>query len=843
MRYCLIILIFLCHYSSFCQHEEWHIKDLLKKLERSSEIRFSFEENLIGDYTVQVTTDQLEDVSTFIPHLQAMLGLRFEQVNQVYYIIRPFNDSDRVDICGTVIDQEGKSVPGVLISGDVSEYSAVSDQDGYFSIKNVPVSLSFSLRHIGYNLRRSSAKELLDPSCSKLTLLESVGFLETLTVKDYLAVGIMKENNQVKIYPAEIKILPGHTEPDLMQSIQLSPGVNSPFETASGIHVRGGSPDQNLVLWNGIRTYNQGHFFGMLSAFNPYTTDEVTFIKSGTDSKYGERVSSVIDIQTTDKIPQDVTGGMGFNLLHADGNLHLPLIKDKLSVQLSGRRSYNDLVETPTYHRYAERVFQNTKIAESTTNRQANNRFFFHDFSTNVNYHIGKGYSLRFSSLFDNNSLQFETKSDSTGEKFTDQLNTKNEGYIFSIRRQDKRPLSFMLSGQYSKYLLSYAFNSLVDDTLDVATKKNFIHDYGMHFNTRYAFEEKHSIQLGYEYSLKQIRYAFEQESPTYSLVLDAADNRLSTHSLYTEYQLDYGRNSFLQFGSRFNYYQELEKYYAEPRLYLEQQVTNGFFLTASGEYRTQAVSQIRESVISDLSLENKVWTLAATDGFPLTTSYQVSAGSIFDKNNFYAEAEAYYKDISGITTLTFGFLNPVGNEFSIGNSSIKGFDLFVRKQFTGYKTWLSYSYIYSLNEFTGLNENKPFPGNWNIEHTVKWSHFYSLDRLQFSLGWLWHSGKAYTEVIEETSQQGPVVVAFDGINTHNLPVYHRLDASVVYDFQPKSNDRIKYRIGLSVLNIYNRKNQLNREYRTTPSLENRLIETNIYALGITPNLVFRMFW
>lgn len=843
MRSCLIILIYLCHFSAYCQQEHWHIKDLLKKLERSSDIRFSYEEALIGDHIVQLSKSQLEELPVLIPYLQAKLNLRFEQVNNVYYIIRPFREDDKIDICGVVVDEEGKAVPGVLISGDITEYATISDQDGYFSIKNVPYTLSFSLRHLGYNLRRSHAKELLDPACNQLTLIESIGFLETLTVKDYLAVGITKENNQVKIYPSEIKILPGHTEPDLMQSIQLSPGVNSPFETASGIHVRGGSPDQNLVLWNGIRTYSQGHFFGMLSAFNPYTTDEVTFIKSGTNARYGERVSSVIDIRTSDKVPEETTGGVGFNLLHADGNIHVPIVKDKLSVQLSGRRSYNDLIETPTYHKYAERVFQNTKIAESSTNQQAHNRFFFHDFSTNINYHLGKGYSLRFSSLFDNNSLQFETRSDSTGERFTDQLNTKNEGYHFSLKRQDDRPLSFMLSGQYSKYLLSYAFNSLVNDTLDVATKKNFIHDYGLHLNTSYEFEKKHSIQMGYEYSYKQIRYAFEQESPTYSLVLDAADNTLNTHTLYTDYQLDYGRNSYLQLGTRLNYYEGLRKYFVEPRLYIEQQVTNGLFLTASGEYRTQAVSQIRESVISDLSLENKVWTLASTEGFPLTTSYQVSAGSIFDRNDFYAEAEAYYKDISGITTLTFGFLNPIGNDFSIGSSSIKGFDLFVKKQFTGYKTWLSYSYIYSLNEFTGLNENKPFPGNWNIEHTVKWSHFYSLEKLQFSLGWLWHTGKAYTEVIEETGQQGPVTVAFDGINAHKLPVYHRLDASVVYDFHPKSNNRIKYRIGISVLNIYNRQNQLNREYRTTPTLENRLIETNIYALGVTPNMVFRVFW
>ncbi len=838
-----IVLMFLYAHAAFSQTRSWQIKEIIDYLETNSALRFSYEDNLINEQSIRLDSFRLDDIYTIIPILETDLRLRFEKIDSTYYIIRPFKATDQVSVCGLVLDQNGKPIPGVLISGDIPLYTTVTDNDGYFSINQAPYELSITLRHLGFNARRSSISELFSNDCAKLILIESVGFLEALTIDDYLTVGITKERNHIHIFPSEINILPGYTEPDLMQSIQLAPGVNSPYETSAGIHVRGGSPDQNLVLWNGIRTYNQGHFFGMISAFNPYIADEVTFIKSGTNPQYGERVSSTIDIRTADFVPEKIYGGWGFNMIHTDGYLNAPLIKDKLSVQVSGRRSFNDLIKTFTYENFATRVFQNTKIAEIATNEQAKNRFFFHDFTTNVNYKINKDHSLHFSSLFDNNALVFTTNNQSTLEVFSDQLNTKNEGYSLRWSKNSVETFSFDLSANYSKYLLSYAFNRLFEDTLDIASKKNLIEDFGLSFHTTYPIAKNQRIKSGYQFSQKQVRYAFENETPTYSLVLDVADNELKTHALFAEYQLEYGKGSSLQLGSRLNYYQELDRLYLEPRLFIEQKITEPLSLIASGEYRTQTVSQIRESVVSDLSLENKVWTLSSNDGFPVTSSYQISAGSILDKNDWYAEAEVYYKDISGITTLTFGYLNPIGNEFSNGHSRIRGLDFFLKKQFTGYKTWLSYSYIYAQNQFKNLNNEEPFPGNWNIEHTIKWSHFYSFNQFQCSLGWLWHTGKAYTEVQENLIGQGPVSVYFDRINEHNLPVYHRLDLSLVYDFKPQEHKNLKYRIGVSVLNLYNRKNQLNREYRTTPSLENRLIETNIYALGITPNIVFRVFF
>ena len=125
----------------------------------------------------------------------------------------------------------------------------------------------------------------------------------------------IENDGSITVNPDELGILPGLTEPDVLQSLQLLPGISSPTESASDIHIRGGTPDQNLVLWDGIKMYHQGHFFGQISAFNPYITETINVFRSGTSSKYGDRISGVIDIRSSDKVHDSLHIGIGANLI------------------------------------------------------------------------------------------------------------------------------------------------------------------------------------------------------------------------------------------------------------------------------------------------------------------------------------------------------------------------------------------------------------------------------------------------------------------------------------------------------------------------------------------------
>ena len=144
--------------------------------------------------------------------------------------------------------------------------------------------------------------------------------LEEIVITNYLTSGISKNiDNIITIKPEKFGILPGLIEPDVLQTIQALPGILSADETVSNINVRGGTHDQNLILWDGIKMYQSGHFFGLISAFNPYLTKTINISKNGTSAKYGDGVSSVIDMQNSNALDQKFKAGLGVNLINFDG--------------------------------------------------------------------------------------------------------------------------------------------------------------------------------------------------------------------------------------------------------------------------------------------------------------------------------------------------------------------------------------------------------------------------------------------------------------------------------------------------------------------------------------------
>jgi len=175
----------------------------------------------------------------------------------------------------------------------------------------------------------------------KSEVVEESLHLKEVVINGYLTKGISKKKNATfEISPRKLEILPGLTEPDIFESIQQFPGVVSPNETATGLIVRGGLSDQNRIIWDGINMYHSGHLFGMISAFNPNITEKVIFHNKGTNPKFGERISSVIDISTKTKLSKKVEAEFGINAINFDAYLSIPIIEDKLSMQIKSFSTY-----------------------------------------------------------------------------------------------------------------------------------------------------------------------------------------------------------------------------------------------------------------------------------------------------------------------------------------------------------------------------------------------------------------------------------------------------------------------------------------------------------------------
>ena len=233
--------------------------------------------------------------------------------------------------------------------------------------------------------------------------------LEEVVIKNYLTKGIAKTNNgAITVDTKAFKILPGLIEPDVLQIIQKLPGVVSVDERISNINVRGGTNDQNLILYEGIRMYQSGHFFGLISAFNPYLTNEVNISKNGTSARFGNGVSSIISINNSDNLDNQFEAGIGSNLISADGFAKIPL-SQKTELQLSARRSFTDVFATLTYDSYFDRIFRDSELNASnntSTQLSLDERFVFHDFNLKFLYDISDTAKLRINFLNIYNGLK-----------------------------------------------------------------------------------------------------------------------------------------------------------------------------------------------------------------------------------------------------------------------------------------------------------------------------------------------------------------------------------------------------------------------------------------------------
>ncbi|RZS93255.1 TonB-dependent receptor plug domain-containing protein [Aquimarina brevivitae] len=845
----LCVFLIVCSIKIYSQNEDnatsfqnEALPSILDTLQDRFNIKFSYLDEAVAARKVNLTLVPNGALEPLLDSLEKQTGLKFIKTSDTFYTVRAFMPSDTIAICGYLLSEIEEPLSDIEIFIKETKTYLYTDSKGYFSGDNIPYGSAILVSATGFRQRVLRGKAFIKEDCPTFILTESIQELDEVLIQEYISTGITKTGNEIKIDLDDVSILPGLTEPDILQAIQLIPGINSPFETASGIYIRGSAPHQNLVLWNGIKTYHQGHMFGMISAFNPYVVDQVNIYKSGVDPTYGDRIAGVIDIQSDTAIPEYTTGNAGINLVNADAVVHTPIIKDQLSLQVSGRRSYTDLVETPTFDQLSDRVFQNTTINTVSDFQNDTNDFYYEDYSAQLNANLSTNSKLNFSSLYSTNNLNFERRNDTL--TLSDELRTENEGYRINWEYQPGRKRSYQISSYYSKYLLDYQF---ITDNMGVLVenerKNNSVRDYGAKITTTYSWSEYSKFTSGLEYSNNAIRYAFVTTTPNFELVLDEDDRTLNTYSVFANYSVSEPKSYRFAVGARLNYYEELDQIVVEPRLQYQKHLNNYWLVHTTAEYRTQAVSQIRESVISDLALENQIWTLADRQEFPLVTSYQLSTGSTFTKDKWFIDAEAYYRKIDDITTLTAGFINPIDNTYNQGSSSIFGADIFIKKHFENYKSWISYSYINSKNQFEAINNNSAFPGNWNIEHTIKWSHFYETGDFQFTLGWLWHTGKVYTNVAGVTQEGEILLLDYNEINGSTLPLYHRLDFSATYDFTLGSNKEVRYRLGASILNLYDRENILNREFRISNSFNTRFINDDMYSLGITPNVSFRIFW
>lgn len=655
--------------------------------------------------------------------------------------------------------------------------------------------------------------------------------LKEILVEGFLTKGINKVDQKVIISPQKVEALPGVTDADILLSLQQLPGVKSPNETASGLHIRGGSPDQNLILWDGIRMYHPGHLFGMISGFNPNVNQTVDYYNKGTNPKFGERISSIIDIKPTDNIADTFKADAGINALNADLYIRTPIIKNKLGLQLSGRKSFTEWWQSPTFNSLAEKVFQNTNFRDFDDS----NRFEFADYSAKLNFKMNETTDFAVTTILIDNHLNFNTNSGISTAK-NQMMDIFNQGYSLHWNQKYGSKLTQKALIYYSAYRFDYEKKQqYTANEFEIFKKLNRITDSGLELNFDYAITANVNLEYGYQYLGNDVSHSFTSKTSGLEIALDQKQFYNSTHIGYAFLKYTPGTWSF-QAGARYNRFNKLKAESFEPRIFVQKNLTHSFIWQSTYERKSQVVSQVREGVTNDLSLENYVWTLSDQINYPIQKANQFTSGLIYKTKSWLVDVDVYYKTIDGITSVSFGFLNQFDTQIHKGEGFTKGVDVLIRKSAPTWRAWMTYTYQDSQNKFDGLNGDDYFSINSDSKHAFNLSFNKKWKNYSVALGWFWHSGKPYS-LLNASNE----VASF---NTERLPAYHRLDISGIYQFRNQKSWSGK--VGFSIYNAYNRHTLISKEYERQLTSINDFLNSkytiqNYYSLGITPNIFIRI--
>lgn len=848
--------------------EEQPLWEVIMDLEKRYGLTFNYEPMLVA--AIQINTIvKKQPLKMALEQLFQSTNLTFKIIDKTSIVLIPKKQPSlmanpkskpklkQISICGQVFDNLTKSpmeFVNVFIRGTskgiTTDNSGEFKLSGYFSPSD-----TVEISYIGYEYQRLPVEKFLK-DCPTIQLNYQAFIFERVIVKDYLTDGIHlgQEYEPVELNISRLQTIPGFTEPDILQSTQLLPGVSSPTETATGVHIRGGTPDQNLVLWDGIPMYNTGHFFGMLSPYNPFVVEDVEVYRSGFNPKYGGRVSGVIDIKTKNKIPEKANYDIGVNFTHIYANVKLPINK-KNSLVLSSRRSYIDIYQSTTYNQWFNRVFQTGKVADSQDDVEelpdsvaAQVSFVYEDYNAKWLFRPNNKDEISWSGYYGRNIFDFRTSDEDLDfGRTSDKLNWKNYGMSGKWKRQWTPNYQSELNLIYSDYQSLYEFELVSDeDTSEVyEAKENLIQDLTIKWHNDYQLSMSHNLQFGYQFSQKRLNFDLDIDYRLGEDVdIEEAVELSFINSLYGSYTYNQSKKWLVNLGIRLNHYDLTEAIYFEPRFSIRYFPTDHLQLKATGGSYLQFISQLLE--FNDLGVNYQTWIMAIDSVIPVLKGTQFSTGVLWKHKGYTIDIEGYVKTLSGLTSmaLNYGGASLEERPFDVGMGTIWGLDVLVRKQWKGYKTWLGASTSSVFYSFEEIDGGQKFPASHHQRFTFKWIQLFSSNNWHFSTAWYWNDGLPYTQPAGILEEEDDTFIDFPTQNNGRLDVTHRLDLSILYNIVPKSG-KWKGKVGVSIFNVYNQYNAFARNFFIDEDENEVLIVEDLerHLLEFTPNFSFRMVW
>lgn len=715
---------------------------------------------------------------------------------------------NKYTISGYVKDaSSGESLIGVSVYEKESFKGTSTNTYGFYSLTLPEGEYTFVFSFIG--LKEESVLLKLNKNTRKnISLLAESILAEEVNVSADRKKNIESTNvSQIKLDVQKVKQMPALMgEVDILKTIQLLPGVQSGGEGSSGFYVRGGGPDQNLILLDGATVYNASHLFGFFSVFNADAIKDINLIKGGMPAQFGGRLASVLDITMKEGNNQKFGGEGGIGIISSRLTLEGPIIKNKSSFIISGRRTYADILSKPF-------------LSESASN----NGYYFYDLTAKANYTLSDKDRFYLSGYFGNDVVNFSAPSGNFGIEipwgnttaaarwnhlFTDKL-FLNTSVIFS-------DYSFEMGATQQQF--EFKLSSKVEDW---NTKLDFT----------YLPNQRHNIRFGGQYiyhnfmpasisgSSGDVDFSPETVFKQYSneAALYFADDYEVTDALKVNFG---GRYTAFQYGGHIAFSDMIKNEFTQNT---DEQYRN-FEPRVSARYKLNYTSSVKASYsenyqyihlasIGGMSMPTDLWLpssekLKPTEG----TQYTIGYFKNLHNNMFETSIEAYYKEMKNIIEYKEGALpedNANGRQddaLTLGNGNSYGIELFVKKV-TGKTTgWIGYTHSYTNRIFPEINNGIEFPAKYDRRHDLSVVINHDLSkRWTASAVFVYATGSAITIPTERYIINGNIYTQFSGKNEFRMEPYHRADVSFNYTKNPDKKYHSTW--NFSVYNVYNRKN------------------------------------
>ena len=618
-------------------------------------------------------------------------------------------------------------------------------------------------------------------------------------------------------------------EVDLLKSLQLMPGVQSGGEGTSGLYVRGGSPDQNLIILDGVPLYSVSHLFGFFSVFNSDAVKQMTITKGGFPARFGGRLSSVLEVNMKDGNMKEVHGTANVSILASKFMVEGPIVEDKASFMLSGRRTYIGLIVNPII----------AAVNEQTLGITTRPRYFFYDFNGKVNWRVGER---------DRVYLSFFNGKDDFGLVSTEKLGVSGSSWDFGLDWFNSVAAA-RWNHEWTPKLFSnltvtrseYTFNTGIEfsETGNTASDsttlrlnslyRSGIVDHAARMDFNYALNNTHYLRFGANLTLHRFnpgattfQAEFGQEFPGIDTTLGAEQVRSAEQFLYVEDEMhlsDRFRANIGLHGARLQV-NGASFTSLQPRVALNFRLLNGGALKVSYARMNQFVHLLTNE---GLALPTDLW-VPATDQVDPQSSQQWAAGWAKTFGEIECSVEGYYKSMDGLLSYREGasFSNTVNanweEQVTQGIGTAYGFEFLFQKKQGRTTGWIGYTLSWAERQFDEINSGNWFPYTYDRRHdaSVVLMHRFS-DDIDFSATWVYGTGRALTlpestfRAFVPSSFMGstPALNGFDveipsAKNAYRTSPYHRADVSLTFLKTKKDYERSWI---FSVYNVYNNLN------------------------------------